>query len=116
MALHRSTRARAPSTLSLLSIARHCSAALLTLALTACANEPAAVEGRAPHHRDGTFQNNHVDFEPRGLLALLRWKWQAWRDGLPQPPQRPTPTIVPDLVYLALAAFVAWGRIGPEPF
>ncbi|MGH3750676.1 MAG: DoxX family protein [Micromonosporaceae bacterium] len=25
-------------------------------------------------------------------------------------------TIVPDLVYLAIAAFVAWGRFGPEPF
>ena len=25
-------------------------------------------------------------------------------------------TIVPDLVYLAVAAFVAWGRFGPEPF
>ncbi len=27
-----------------------------------------------------------------------------------------TATIIPDLVYLALAAFVAWGRLGPEPF
>lgn len=72
-------------------------AAMLALALTACANEPAAVKGRAPHHRDGTFQNNYVDFEPRGLLALLRWKWQAWRDGLPSSPQSPTPSIVPDL-------------------
>jgi hypothetical protein len=25
-------------------------------------------------------------------------------------------TIVPDLVYLFMAAFVAWGRLGPEPF
>ncbi|MFI6330084.1 DoxX family protein [Micromonospora chersina] len=25
-------------------------------------------------------------------------------------------TIVPDLVYLALATFVAWGRFGPESF
>jgi hypothetical protein len=25
-------------------------------------------------------------------------------------------TIVPDLVYLAMAAFVAWGRFGPERF
>ncbi|MFG3300386.1 DoxX family protein [Micromonospora chersina] len=25
-------------------------------------------------------------------------------------------TIVPDLVYLALAVFVAWGRFGPEAF
>jgi hypothetical protein len=27
-----------------------------------------------------------------------------------------TATIIPDLVYLALAAFLAWGRLGPEPF
>lgn len=25
-------------------------------------------------------------------------------------------TVVPDLVYLAMASFVAWGRFGPEPF
>ena len=25
-------------------------------------------------------------------------------------------TAVPDLVYLAMAVFVAWGRFGPEPF
>ena len=25
-------------------------------------------------------------------------------------------TIIADLVYLALAAFVAWGRFGPQPF
>jgi hypothetical protein len=25
-------------------------------------------------------------------------------------------TIAPDLIYLALAVFVAWGRFGPEPF
>jgi hypothetical protein len=25
-------------------------------------------------------------------------------------------TIIPDLIYLALAAFVAWGRFGPESF
>ncbi|MET8909581.1 DoxX family protein [Micromonospora sp. NPDC004551] len=27
-----------------------------------------------------------------------------------------TLTIVPDLIYLALAAFLAWGRFGPESF
>jgi hypothetical protein len=25
-------------------------------------------------------------------------------------------TVIPDLVYLALAAFVAWGRFGPASF
>ena len=67
------------------------------LVLTACANEPAAVAGRAPHHRDGTFQNNYVEFAPRGLATLLRWKFAAWRDGVPAPPAAPTPAIVPDL-------------------
>lgn len=27
-----------------------------------------------------------------------------------------TVTVVGDLIYLALAVFVAWGRLGPEPF
>jgi N-acyl-phosphatidylethanolamine-hydrolysing phospholipase D len=76
------------------------SVALLALVLTACANEQASVKGRAPHHRDGTFQNNYVEFAPRGLMALLRWKWQAWRDGLPAPPKTATPTIVPDLGWI----------------
>ena len=74
------------------------------------------MKGRASHHRDGTFQNNYVEFAPRGLLALLRWKWQAWRDGLPAPPQTPTPSIVPDLGLLqsnakagaAMAPTVTW--------
>ncbi|MCW5661315.1 MAG: MBL fold metallo-hydrolase [Burkholderiaceae bacterium] len=33
-------------------------------------------------------------------MALLRWKWQAWRDGLPAPPKTATPTIVPDLGWI----------------
>jgi N-acyl-phosphatidylethanolamine-hydrolysing phospholipase D len=82
---------------SIQSRARRWGTALLAVAMTACANEPAAVKGRAAHHRDGTFQNNYVEFQPRGLMALLRWKWQAWRDGVPTPPKTPTPSIVPDL-------------------
>jgi N-acyl-phosphatidylethanolamine-hydrolysing phospholipase D len=30
-------------------------------------------------------------------MALLRWKWQAWRDGLPMAAKTATPTLVPDL-------------------
>jgi N-acyl-phosphatidylethanolamine-hydrolysing phospholipase D len=97
MTPHRTSHQDRIPTLSIQSRARHWSAALVALAMTACANEPAAVNGRAPHHRDGRFQNNYVEFEPRGLLALLQWKWQAWRDGVPAAPKTPTPTIVPDL-------------------
>jgi N-acyl-phosphatidylethanolamine-hydrolysing phospholipase D len=97
MTPHRTSHQDRIPTLSIQSRARHWSAALVALAMTACANEPAAVNGRAPHHRDGRFQNNYVEFEPRGLLALLQWKWQAWRDGVPAAPKTPTPTIIPDL-------------------
>ncbi|MFO1218870.1 MAG: MBL fold metallo-hydrolase [Burkholderiaceae bacterium] len=81
-----------------------------SLALAACAadrgadgiagsaSDPAADgAGRKPHHRDGGFQNNHAEFEPKSLLALARWQFSAWRDGLPRQPATPTPTIVPDL-------------------
>ena len=40
--------------------------------------------------RDGRFQNNYVDFAPRGLGALLTWKLEALRDGLPPEPQSAT--------------------------
>lgn len=96
--------ARAPSHSPRLPLqrwtARGAGAALLALALAACANEPAAVPGRAAHYRDGTFQNNYIVFTPRGLAALMRWKFEAWRDGLPAPPQTPTPAIVPDLGFI----------------
>ena len=116
MTPRRPTHQHPTPTPSIQSLARRCGVVLLALAMTACANEPAAVKGRAPHHRDGTFQNNYVDFEPRGLMALLRWKWQAWRDGVPAAPKTPTPSIVPDLGWVqsnakagaAMAPTVTW--------
>src|SRR5512139_1332186 len=72
--------------------------ALVALVLSACANEPtAAVAAQPPHHRDGSFQNNYTEFEPRGLGALMRWKFAAWREGVPAPAATATPAIVPDL-------------------
>ena len=81
---------------------RRASAALavtLPVAAHAAAAEPAP-PAAPPHHRDGEFQNNYVDFEPKGLLELLRWRWQAARDGLPQPPREPTATVPPDLAFI----------------
>lgn len=68
-----------------------------TLALAACATDGAPRAGQPPHHRDGGFQNNYTEFEPKGLFALARWQFSAWRDGLPRPPATPTPLLVPDL-------------------
>ncbi|HET7524404.1 MAG TPA: MBL fold metallo-hydrolase [Burkholderiaceae bacterium] len=67
------------------------------LLLLACADKPAAVADNGSHYRDGSFHNNYVDFQPRGLMTLARWKFEAWRSGVPAPASSPTPAIVPDL-------------------
>lgn len=52
------------------------------------------------HHRPDGFQNNYVEFEPKGLGALLKWKFGAIRDDLPKPPRVPTPAVAPDLAFI----------------
>jgi N-acyl-phosphatidylethanolamine-hydrolysing phospholipase D len=53
-----------------------------------------------PHHRDGGFQNNHGDFEPKSLAEVLRWRWNAARLGLPKRPAAPIPTQAADLGFI----------------
>ncbi|MBA4178634.1 MAG: MBL fold metallo-hydrolase [Leptothrix sp. (in: Bacteria)] len=63
--------------------------------------EQAAEPAKPPrHHRGGTFQNNYLEFAPRGLLELMRWRWEATRDGLPPPPHSPTPRVPAELAFL----------------
>jgi N-acyl-phosphatidylethanolamine-hydrolysing phospholipase D len=52
------------------------------------------------HHRDGGFQNNDIAFEPKGLGPLLRWRFEALRDGKPAPAATPTPMVAPDLAFI----------------
>ncbi len=61
--------------------------------LVAAADPPA-------HHRNGAFQNNYMDFAPRGMADFLRWRWNALREGLPPAPARPTPRVQPDLDFI----------------
>jgi len=71
----------------------------LALWLSACAAaEPAPAN--APHHRDGGYQNNYTAFEPKGLASLLRWKYEAWWQGVPKAPRQPTPTVAADLAFV----------------
>jgi N-acyl-phosphatidylethanolamine-hydrolysing phospholipase D len=59
----------------------------------------AAGDARA-HHRGTRFQNNDVEFEPKGLAELLKWRRDAWRNGLPKPPRHATPRVAADLAFL----------------
>lgn len=73
---------------------------LLLLALGSCASVNPYFDAGKPHHRPDGFQNNHVVFEPKGLGQLLRWRWQAWQQGLPPSPATPTPVVAPDLAFI----------------
>ena len=69
-----------------------------------CSAAPPPADAASPHHRGDGFKNNHVNFQPKGLAALLAWKWQAMLDGLPRAPQSPTPRVAPDLAFIAANA------------
>jgi N-acyl-phosphatidylethanolamine-hydrolysing phospholipase D len=73
-------------------------AALAMLAACAVSGDRAA--GMQPHHRSHGFQNNYLEFQPKGLTALWRWRTDAWRRGLPPPPQWPTPIVAADLPFI----------------
>ncbi len=73
------------------------------LVLAACAQGGAEQAGQgsaAAHHTASGFQNTHAASVSRGFTDLLRWRWQAWREGLPPPPAQPTPVQAPDLALL----------------
>ena len=70
------------------------------VSLSAIASEPAAQSPRPAHHRSHGFQNNYVDFEPKGLAALIRWRLEAAQAGLPKPPASPTPSVAPELDFM----------------
>lgn len=63
--------------------------------------EAGAADAPTPsHHRAGGFQNNYLEFEPKGLMAWLAWQWSSATKGLPHPPKAPTPTLSPDLNFI----------------
>ena len=72
--------------------------ALLVAAILACALAVQAHHGEDPahaHHTADGFRMPDGAAAPRPLGSLLRWKWDAWRDGLPPPPREATPVTAP---------------------
>ena len=73
---------------------------LLFFGGTGCGNVSPLADVAPPHHRPGGFQNNYLDFQPKGLADLVRWRWAAWRGDLPPPPLHPVPRVAPDLPFV----------------
>lgn len=85
--------------MSLAAIARRLAllGGLLPALAQAQAADPAPPQ---PHHRGDHFQNQYLEFEPKGLGTLLQWQWQRLRDGLPPRPQAPVPVVEPDVAFV----------------
>jgi N-acyl-phosphatidylethanolamine-hydrolysing phospholipase D len=64
-----------------------------------------------PHHTPDGFRNADGVQVAKPLSALLRWRWDALREGLPRPAQQPTPVVAPQLAQLK-ANTGAMRRIG----
>ena len=84
------------------------SLASLALATGCGANTDAPMPASKPHHTADGFRNPDGSAAPKPLSALLRWKWDAWRRGLPPAAREPTPVVAPELA--ALRANIAPGR------
>lgn len=70
---------------------------LVTL-LMACASAPSG--GETPPAARPTsqgFRNRYIDQVDKSLSDLIRWRWQALRDGLPKPPREPVASVAPQL-------------------
>ena len=90
--------------------------ACFALASGVQAGAQGAVQGAAaPHHTASGFQNNDVDNVSRGLVDLLRWRWQAWREGLPPPPATPTPVQAPTFFKARLSILQKGAGTVPHP-
>jgi N-acyl-phosphatidylethanolamine-hydrolysing phospholipase D len=48
------------------------------------------------HHRPGGFQNNHIEFKPKGLVDVLKWKFGAGAAI----PSKPTPAMTADHAFV----------------
>ncbi len=78
-------------------------AALALACFVSCAaaqSPPRADAVEIQPRRDGHYQNNYLEFEPKGFSKLLQWKFDALLDGLPPPPRAPVPTIPADVAFI----------------
>jgi N-acyl-phosphatidylethanolamine-hydrolysing phospholipase D len=81
-----------PARVLLLSIVSAC----LATALPVTAQD---TDSKAHHRIDG-FQNNYVEFEPKGLADLLKWKLESLRNHTPPAATTPTPKVAADVRFL----------------
>jgi N-acyl-phosphatidylethanolamine-hydrolysing phospholipase D len=84
-------------------------ASLVTVGISEMsADEPVAfaAAASATHRRGDGFQNNYLEFEPKGLGDLLKWRLDAARHDLPRA-SAPAPRVDADVSFIAANAGTA---------
>ncbi len=76
-------------------------ALFLSLFLSACSTVNPHYNPAKKHHRPEGFQNNYTERMDESRWDLIRWQWEAARQGLPKPPQVPTPQVAPDFKFVS---------------
>ena len=77
------------------------------LALSGCASVNAQSNPAKPHHTPDGFKNNYVASATKTPGDFFRWQYQRLVDGLPKPPQTPTPIVAPELAFVQANAKAA---------
>ncbi len=70
------------------------------LALSGCASVNAQFNPAKPHHTSEGFKNNYSGSVSKSQGDFFRWQYQRLLDGLPKPPQTPTPVVSPNLAFI----------------
>lgn len=74
--------------------------AALAALLCACAQANPYYDPSKAHHTPQGFRNTTGVTVNKPLSQLLRWRLEALRHDLPQPPQEPTPVVLPRIALL----------------
>ncbi len=65
-----------------------------------CATVNEDYQSAKKHHLPNGFQNNYTQASDKSTLDLLKWTLNRWKEGLPKPPNTPTPVIAPDMDFV----------------
>ncbi|MFP8966203.1 MBL fold metallo-hydrolase [Pokkaliibacter sp. CJK22405] len=61
--------------------------ASLVLLIGGCSHQFEHADPKKPHRTEDGFTNSDGSILDKPFSELMRWRWEAWRSGVPKPPQ-----------------------------
>lgn len=79
--------------------------------IVGCSGASSYYDPARPHHTATGFKNNHTGSVNKTFGEFVRWQIERREQGLPKPPQQPTPTQPPDLA--AIKRYASASKVLP---